>query len=321
MPKGTLLRLRRKTQWRAALAKPHQCPHCERKYAHAGSLTTHIQIEHSGSERPTCDKCGMTFYSLKNLRDHVTRKHTVNPRMLKCPWPGCKKRFRTKTNLRKHKATHAIRLRRFKCPHCDFAATSRVIRDTHIAHRHPDPSGYACEECAYVGRNAACLKRHVQSVHRQERHTCPQCGLSYSNASNLRTHQKMEHARQWKWHRCQICPKKFRTQRELQVHVGRRHSTEEDRVQCPHCDFVAKHVYSLAGHIAYSHPDPAGFPCKQCEFVARNKYRLREHVSRTHGDDIERRSPSRGRSRSRSLCRMLSRCTEDWGERVTVDIS
>ena len=142
-------RLRGKTRRPAAIVKLHRCLHCERSYAHRGNLVTHIRQVHSGTyERPKCEHRGLTFCDATNLALHIIRRHEETPRIYKCPRRGCKKTFKTKRNLRQHRnMVHTHHARVFKCPHCEYAATSRFTLQAHIANIHPDPGGYPCPHC------------------------------------------------------------------------------------------------------------------------------------------------------------------------------
>lgn len=200
----------------------------------------------------------------------------------------------------------------------------RGVLKTHISNRHPPPEGFTCEECGLVVRNQASLQRHLRAAHRPvEEHQCSHCGATYASKSALRRHEAY-HTRKWKWQICSVkgCRKKFRSARDLLMHGRTMHSKPSDKIACPVCGEVFKNIYSLNGHIAYKHPRPEGYKCSLCDHVARSRPRLREHVLEAHSESV-RRSPSRGRSRSpsRSMIRLLtSRTTEDWGERVSVNI-
>ena len=176
-----------------------------------------------------------------------------------------------------------------------------------------------------VVRNQASLQRHVRTAHRPlEQYQCSECGATYKSKSALRKHE-VYHSKNFKWHRCSAkgCRKRFKRAYELMVHERGFHSKAEDRIECPQCGEVFKNIYSLSGHIANMHPrQEEGYKCSLCDHVARSRPRLREHIRRVHNEAVAR-SPSRGRSRSRScsMTRLLTnRTTEDWGERVSVNI-
>lgn len=47
-----------------------ECEFCDRKYAHKGDLTKHLQI-HVGNNIYTCEQCGMGFRLHLELRNHT----------------------------------------------------------------------------------------------------------------------------------------------------------------------------------------------------------------------------------------------------------
>ena len=120
-------RLRGKTS-HSASAEPHRCPHCEKTYKSKLSLAVHVHQTHSGEyEAPVCQYCGVTRCSPRSLRLHIMRKHTERPPRVKCPFPGCRKSFKTCQDQRRHaKLVHMPRQhRKHKCTECHYVAKTR----------------------------------------------------------------------------------------------------------------------------------------------------------------------------------------------------
>ena len=90
-----LRRLRGKT--RRAVAFPKlRCEHCEKTFSSKLRLAVHVHQVHSGEyEPPVCQYCGVTRSGPERLRLHILRKHTERLKRVKCPFPGCKKDFKT----------------------------------------------------------------------------------------------------------------------------------------------------------------------------------------------------------------------------------
>ena len=122
-----LLRLRGKT--RRAVAFPKlRCEHCEKTFSSKLRLAVHVHQVHSGEyEPPVCQYCGVTRSGPERLRLHILRKHTERLKRVKCPFPGCKKTFKTDQDLRQHeKLVHMPRPhRKYACAQCDYVAKTR----------------------------------------------------------------------------------------------------------------------------------------------------------------------------------------------------
>ncbi len=83
----------------------------------------------------------------------------------------------------------------------------------------------SCPKCDYKSSHACGVKRHLRTVHLQQRpHACSQPGCTFSAAAA----------------------------QDLRIHVESVHLKKRD-VACPHCDYRAAQVKLVNGHIRRRH--------------------------------------------------------------------
>src|SRR6218665_882129 len=77
----------------------------------------------------------------------------------------------------------------------------------------------------------------------EERHACPECGLSFTRSGNLRRHQKMIHQHQYPF-KCNICGKGMAGRLDLEGHMNTQHGGNK-KFKCQICkkEYGYKHHY------------------------------------------------------------------------------
>ncbi|XP_041082439.1 zinc finger protein 574 isoform X2 [Polyodon spathula] len=84
--------------------RPYPCPECGKRFRQATHLREHRRT-HSGERPFGCEICPKRFVQSMHLAEH-RRTHT-GERPHRCPQPACGKAFKTFSNLRSHRKTHA----------------------------------------------------------------------------------------------------------------------------------------------------------------------------------------------------------------------
>jgi uncharacterized Zn-finger protein len=154
------------------------CLECDYKAATESSLTQHINSIHRGIRKFKCDHCESPFAASSNLARHIQSVH--NKIRFVCTFQGCDKSYCYKHNLNNH------------------------IKSFHEGQEH------RCDQCGKVLSTKAVLKRHVQTVHSDERKfVCSfnNCGKSFNQKSDLNTHIKSAH--EGVRYPCSVCDKSF----------------------------------------------------------------------------------------------------------------
>ena len=151
------------------------CDQCGLKTSRKDSLIRHITRAHSKVKRSlfTCDRCSYKTSRKPNLTRHITRIHegVKNPNQIhECTYDSCQYQTSEILSLRKHiKQKHKSPKKRFKCQHCVFSTTSKILFERHEK-RHQSES--------------------IAKIH------CSVCKLSFNDDNDFSTHLQEYHPRQ-----------------------------------------------------------------------------------------------------------------------------
>ena len=156
--------------------KRFKCPHCVFSSNSKISFERHEKHHQSQSiAKPlfTCDRCSYKTSRKPNLTRHITRIHegVKNPNQIhECTYDSCQYQTSEILSLRKHiKQKHKSPKKRFKCQHCVFSTTSKILFERHEK-RHQSES--------------------IAKIH------CSVCKLSFNDDNDFSTHLQEYHPRQ-----------------------------------------------------------------------------------------------------------------------------
>lgn len=103
----------------------------------------YVELERSTwrEDKLFCEKCG-NYLTKQRFPSHVALcslpKRRPQQGSVACQF--CERVFRSEGHLKTHMRSHTSK-RQFKCPHCDYMASTTGIRWRHIAVRHPEVYG------------------------------------------------------------------------------------------------------------------------------------------------------------------------------------
>ena len=89
-----------------------------------------------------CDQCGKGFDNARSLRTHIRKSHNQTKAY---PCDACDKVFFHKDKFVGHKMTVHLKLRPFKCKHCEYSSAARSTIYRHCEKRHGQRGRYLIE--------------------------------------------------------------------------------------------------------------------------------------------------------------------------------
>ena len=120
-------------------------------------------------------------------------------------------------------------------------------------------------------------KKDKDKVEAIEKYPCKSCPKQFRHNRNLKVHVKVAHDNaSLPLFRCTICPKSFRKRTKLSLHLS---THKESKLSCLLCNFKSTTSKSMSEHMNSSHERDKNLKCQPCDiwFVSENK--LQRHVS------------------------------------------
>ena len=195
------------------IPRTHQCSDCKMVFKTSDDLSLHIcgfvpPSWKSGTEesRNQCPKCDKIVSNYKTLLEHYAAVHTKEKKFNcdQCDYKACtpKEVKRHKENI--HEPNGA---RNFACDQCDYKATNRNSLYAHKREHSREP--VHCEICRKAFTRLDTLKRHLASVHSDQRaFESDLCEYKGKTANHLRQHKQKVHEN-YRPHICDCCGKRF----------------------------------------------------------------------------------------------------------------
>ena len=113
-----------------------QCPKCEKGFQNKTNLSTHLRTVHEGKKDHICDICGIALGTKSDLKVHLTRVHSTQPKDQICSY--CGKIFRLPVDLK-----------------------------IHIENIHENTNREKCHLCGREFNRKELLRRHMKRVHKE----------------------------------------------------------------------------------------------------------------------------------------------------------
>ncbi|KAJ8919014.1 hypothetical protein NQ315_016919, partial [Exocentrus adspersus] len=242
----------------------YKCSVCNKEFDVILEYLEH-QDEHAGQLVFNCDRCNEVFSSRPELVAHE-RQH-------KNPCPKCGKPI-LRSSMKIHLIQHTDR---FVCSQCSHRFNSGATLKQHIITVHTNIKDHVCEQCGKSFSSKTAMNVHLKT-HRDERpYACKLCSFTGRTSSSIYIHMAT-HAREI--HGCEICPKTFKSWRNLADHQRRVHSKLKKH-ECSYCDKKFVDNYMLQVHIR-THTGLRPYLCTLCGKSFIRSDSLKEHMA-THG--------------------------------------
>ena len=173
--------------------------------------------------------------------------------------------------MRLHKKTHATEAS-FPCDVCD----SKFLQVTKLL-KHIDNAGHIglnCGICHSKTKTEVEMLKHLESCHRTPGRpfNCQFCDTKFRSNRELGLHI-LKHSDNHPFI-CTICQKGFKWKQVLKMHMLT-HSNDQAH-KCPTCGFTTKHKSTLKTHL--NRHMGRSFSCTECKFTTAREQNLREHM-------------------------------------------
>jgi len=158
---------------RTAVAKPHLCEQCGKRFNRIQNLTRHSKV-HCGEKLYGCELCCVSFSDKGSLREHLLMHNGEN----------------SATGQRSGRAKPGTVSKTHDCEVCfkSFRWANHLIRHA-VTHSAKKP--YACTLCSKTYTDPTNLRRHRLTVHRDQKpHECRTCKARFVEAAQLEEHTR-----------------------------------------------------------------------------------------------------------------------------------
>jgi len=258
-----------------------RCKYCGETFESKTLKKEHETTAHVGEEKPfKCRLCGMDFKGQSGLKLHMKKKHPddIAPRPYKCK--DCGEAFALERNLAFHEKKHQEGTGKWPCSVCEERFHFKAELDKHMT-THYGYEAYPCPECPKKFSTELHLKAHIKT-HSLMVLLCKHCGKQFNGPRRLRLHEQRYHSGLEKSYQCDLCPKVFFTQTELNSHLNGKHSEVRNH-SCDKCGKCFKDIHSLRKHYMV-HTGEKPFQCSKCDYQCRFRTMLVIHERKHTGE-------------------------------------
>ncbi|CAG9560991.1 unnamed protein product [Danaus chrysippus] len=278
--------------------KSHPCKHCNKVFSKNIYLSAHITKQHPDWEQHfICNMCDRTFLLKENLVLHIA-SHTQRVPMFKCIY--CKEKFKKQIELMQHEKTHLVS-GAYDCIICEQSFDCRNKLTSHFK-SHLKVKDYICQHCGKEFLRSNSMRRHVQISHvgvriqcpickkylrghltehmrtheKKRPHKCPDCGLSFTQSTQLTVHRRSHTGD--RPYPCRICDRPFTHSNALRLHI-RRH-TGEKPFECAMCPLSFSQLPHMKSHMRKIHGKEKPYRCQKCKLFFKLKVDLENHTKK-----------------------------------------
>ena len=180
-------------------------------------------------------------------------------RKRKCP--HCDYASASRSEWQRHKRMHASQ-RSFACPSCDWMFVTEGRRDVHVKQVHEREGRVPCSwnACGATFANARTMQAHLESVHLDQRFSCPVEGCTFTTLWKTHVHRHIRAAHSDAVFTCPVKGCDFRSAYSSYLAKHRRAKHEKIVHSCSHedCSFTTVWPLCLKRHVRRKHSSKQG---------------------------------------------------------------
>ena len=228
------------------------------------------------SEKPICDICKKSYYSVRKLTNHKLAVHE-KLRPYSCKY--CGKLFNDTSALRRHNALHEAKGKKlFNCDLCEKSYSIKEYVLSHVKRAHKSEY-YDCDKCGSKVKGKYSFNQHLKSHATSIK--CFNCDKVFNSPEYLRKHKSLKHKTKIERIPCKECDTTFKAVEYLRKHMKYRHSVKDvGRWKCEVCNKDFSGQGALINHKRIHNND--GIKCDFCSKTFIQKCNLKVHVKRIH---------------------------------------
>ena len=261
--------------------KDEICHICGKEFFDMQSLKKHHDQAHSGNGSEfVCDKCGSSYATSVQLKQHVSSKHPV---YYLCGL--CEEMFQSTKSLTVHMhKNHSVMCDKknfYVCWKCHkFHGSSKEL-DDHLRLEHEmSKLEHRCQLCSdKTFSSKIILKMHVVETH----------DLDFTKASNSpfisQLFNVIKEANVTSLHstgvQCPICQRMFSSNRSLADHHRQIHD-KANHIKCDHCPYTTFQPFMMKRHILRKHTKTIKYQCELCSYFTYDVGSINVHKRRQH---------------------------------------
>ena len=259
----------------------------ECKYCHKSFMSYHlpIHVKKVHGEKEGCVRCDICYKWIPahRKRDHDRDIHDISkPRLHGEPTHQCDKCgiVMKKENKYQHEKCHALgqpHTRGMVCEVCGIVCSSLM---TYTAHsRKHSKTKYICDQmdCNFVCISRAELKKH--KARHEASIPCSICGKLFISKTYVKKHIRSVHMQE-KSHKCSQCFKSFNAKFNMLKHFQEQHTGV--CYTCSTCGRIFKHESSLQKHLPI-HTGYRKYVCHVCNHSSIQSTPFWAHMKKKHG--------------------------------------
>ena len=262
---------------RKASKGEYHCNECDFTFKYASAFNHHKK---DGACVFICSYCGKRYTARYYFNYQLHLKYHNNEKQHLCS--TCGKAFTEKSKLTIHLRSHSNE-RPYVCDTCGRAFYTNMLLRCHIKHMHRErPKSFSCDLCNSKFVSIYNLNTHKNVTHSDARpFQCKICQKSFKTKYALEKKHMSFHDQNGQLFYCNSCPKSFRKQEYLNLHM-KRHKNERTHF----CDKCGKGFYDMKTLKEHDrvHSGEKPYACTKCDYRCALKGNLSKHM-KTHSDE------------------------------------